>query len=263
MGSVRGVCPGSESAGGVVVISRRGRGKRSICRGSCRGDDTHCGWQRHRWNTVCKAFPQFWQSWGSSSPGVPANGRTSFVRSDFSRRFSCEESRVDVEDWGPHTARASGCARSVVYSCIQSRGPAQSLPQQTPLTEGEGASRRRHNLAALVPGCPMMTASGPAGQRRRRGTLRFSRVVLCTSAAHGTLMSGLCDPARTRESRTGRGQSPLAQRKGRDRRNQALERRQRTGAVSRRDCRSCSRYLQVAPERGRGKRKLAATDDGR
>jgi hypothetical protein len=59
------------------------------------------------------------------------------VRSDASRRFSCPESRIEVEDWGPHTARASGCGQSQVYSCQQSRGAAQTVPQPSPLLESE------------------------------------------------------------------------------------------------------------------------------
>jgi hypothetical protein len=62
------------------------------------------------------------------------------VRSDAARRFSCAESRVDVEDWGPRTAHASGCGQSLVYSCKQSPGSAQAPPQQAPLTEAEAHS---------------------------------------------------------------------------------------------------------------------------
>jgi len=68
---------------------------------------------------------------GCGSPGQ------NVVRSDAARRFSCAESRVKVEDWGPRTARASGCGQSLVYSCQQARGPSQALPQQAPLTQGE------------------------------------------------------------------------------------------------------------------------------
>jgi len=59
------------------------------------------------------------------------------VRSDAARRFSCAESRVKVEDWGPRTAHATGCGQSLTYSCQQSRGPAQAPPVTTPLTESE------------------------------------------------------------------------------------------------------------------------------
>ncbi|MEO6598335.1 MAG: hypothetical protein ABIQ16_00575 [Polyangiaceae bacterium] len=68
------------------------------------------------------------------------SGAQKVVRSDAARRFSCAESRVDVEEWGPHTARASGCGQSLVYSCQQSRGSTQGFPQPTPLTEGEAHS---------------------------------------------------------------------------------------------------------------------------
>ena len=62
------------------------------------------------------------------------------VRSDASRRFSCPESRIDVEDLGPRTARASGCGQSAMYSCQQSRASASGFPQQSPLTQGEAAN---------------------------------------------------------------------------------------------------------------------------
>lgn len=63
-----------------------------------------------------------------------------FVRADAARRFSCAESRVQVEDWGPRTARASGCGQSLVYSCKQAEGSSQAAPQASPLTEGEARS---------------------------------------------------------------------------------------------------------------------------
>jgi len=62
------------------------------------------------------------------------------VRDDAARRFSCPASRVDVEDWGPRSARASGCGKTLVYSCQQSQGSSQAPIQQTPLTEGEAHS---------------------------------------------------------------------------------------------------------------------------
>lgn len=71
---------------------------------------------------------------GCASPGQ------NLVRSDASRRFSCPESRVDVEDLGPRTARASGCGQSALYSCEQARASLAALPQQSPLTEGEATN---------------------------------------------------------------------------------------------------------------------------
>ena len=68
---------------------------------------------------------------GCGSPGQ------NVVRSDAARRFSCAPSRIEVDDLGPRTARASGCGKSLLYSCQQSRGSAYAFPKQTPLTEGE------------------------------------------------------------------------------------------------------------------------------
>jgi len=60
------------------------------------------------------------------------------VRADAARRFSCAESRIDVDDLGPRTARASGCGQSLLYSCKGSQGSAQApAPAASPLTEGE------------------------------------------------------------------------------------------------------------------------------
>ncbi|HET7538266.1 MAG TPA: hypothetical protein VFK05_00290 [Polyangiaceae bacterium] len=70
------------------------------------------------------------------------------VRADAARRFSCEESRVKVEDLGPHTARASGCGQSLLYSCQQSAGSTQGFPQASPLTESEA-----HNPAQTGAPC--------------------------------------------------------------------------------------------------------------
>ena len=69
-----------------------------------------------------------------------ANEGQNAVRADYARRFSCAEGEIDVADLGPRTARASGCGRSTLYSCEQSRASEQSLPVQTPLTEGEAHS---------------------------------------------------------------------------------------------------------------------------
>jgi hypothetical protein len=68
---------------------------------------------------------------GCSSAGQNA------VRADAARRFSCAETRITVDDLGPHTARASGCGQSLMYSCQQSEGSTQGFPQASPLTEGE------------------------------------------------------------------------------------------------------------------------------
>lgn len=68
--------------------------------------------------------------------GCGSSGQNA-VRSAASRRFSCPESRIHVENWGPNTARATGCGQSSVYSCKQSRGSTQGFPQSSPLTEGE------------------------------------------------------------------------------------------------------------------------------
>lgn len=62
------------------------------------------------------------------------------VRADYTRRFSCPEAEIYVSDLGPRTARASGCGRSNVYSCEQSRASIPNLPPQTPPTEGEAHS---------------------------------------------------------------------------------------------------------------------------
>jgi len=70
-----------------------------------------------------------------------ASAGQNVVRSDAARRFSCDESRVKVEDWGPRTAHASGCGQSLTYSCQQSEGSSQGPPQPTPLTEGEAHSQ--------------------------------------------------------------------------------------------------------------------------